>query len=117
MNDLIAFLRPLKDSTVDLEADNHPTLHCVVYNYKKIEQLLVYKPHDSNLLIEIKTQGRLNIYLQWVKRIQRVHHAALLLYPREKNSPAVSIADLETGNNFIKEMMQLFNQDIASEPV
>ena len=90
LTDVIQFLEPFLEASMKLQTDLVPTIHRVVYQYRRLEKRLKYADGDSGLIYQMKNVGRSALRGEWRKGIRPIHFAATSLDSRVKNTPAIT---------------------------
>lgn len=105
---LVEFLKPFKNSTDEIEATHHPTLHKVIPNFMEISVHLENKPSDPACIIEIKEIVSAYWHGNIVNYLTIYHKLALFLHPIAKSLRTFTIDEKNIVVDRAMQMMHNF---------
>lgn len=92
---IVAFLKPIKEATVDSEASKRPTLYLVQLYVQIIQNHLLPKPTDLEIVIQMKEESQSYFTANIASCITKYHRYAVYLHPMFKSLRSFSNFDKE----------------------
>lgn len=115
IEEIIAFLKPFKDASIDLQHSKKPTLYLCFPYYTSLISKCAIQDSDSECIKEFKQYCETFLKEKWLSELKLQHYAATFLYPKSKELLVVSIEKrLEVHRyiaDFSREIRQLDNND------
>lgn len=95
VDEVIEFLKPMKEATVDAEASKRPTLYLVHLYIDVISKHLAVKATDSAVIVQMKESAESYFQAHLATCISNYHENALYLHPMFKSLRTVTINQKE----------------------
>lgn len=95
VDEIIAFLKPMKEATIEIEASKQPTLYLVQLYLDLIKNHLTVKPSDSNRIMLMKELAQPYFDAIIATCITKYHEFSLYLHPIFKGLRSLSTSRKE----------------------
>lgn len=115
--DVTTFLKPFKIMTKSIEDENAFNLHIGYQKYYKLIELVEQEDSDTELVSQMKAEGRKYIYKSDLHTIKSdfkptvYHNAAAFLHPLMKTMRKSTLQQIQETHDFIKNEMATFEEN------